>query len=134
MDRRITGRVVRGAGRGRPMGFPTANLAVESPADLPPDGVYFGRFALNGWSAVALVSIGTNPTFGAGTRTAEAYVLDRDEDMYGGTAEVEIITLIRWQERFASVEALVDAMRTDERLARRLAGGETVPGLPWSPR
>ncbi|WP_092556103.1 riboflavin kinase [Actinoplanes derwentensis] len=129
----IIGEVVHGAGRGRPMGFPTANLDVTDPGSLPPDGVYFGRFTVDGRTDAALVSIGTNPTFGSGARSAEAYVLDRDEDMYAKTARVEIVTLIRGQTRFRDAAALVDAMRTDERYARRLAGGETVEELPWSP-
>ncbi len=130
---KISGEIVRGAGRGKPMGFPTANLDVTDPAVLPEDGVWFGRFTLGDWTAPALVSVGTNPTFGPGARTAEAYVLDRDEDMYGRIAEVEILTLIRRQLRFDSVEALIETMHADERIARRLVAGETVKGLPWSP-
>lgn len=131
---RITGEVVHGAGRGRPMGFPTANVDVTDAGGLPADGVWFGRFTLGGRTDAALISIGTNPTFGAGSRHVEAYVLDRDEDMYGRTARIEIITLVREQVRFGSAEALIGAMRTDERFARRLAAGEKVEELPWAPR
>ncbi|GLY02082.1 MULTISPECIES: riboflavin kinase [Actinoplanes] len=129
----ISGEIIRGAGRGRPMGFPTANVDVTDPAAVPADGVWFGNFTLGDWTAPALVSVGTNPTFGPGARTVEAYVLDRDEDMYGQIAQVEILTLIRLQVRFDGVPALIEAMRADERIARRLADGETVPDLPWSP-
>ncbi|MFF5083171.1 riboflavin kinase [Actinoplanes sp. NPDC000266] len=129
----IRGEVVHGAGRGRPLGFPTANLAVEDPAALPGDGVYLGMFALDGGPAApALVSIGANPTFGGEVRTVEAYVLDRDEDMYGRRAELRILTLIREQERFDSAEALVEAMASDERAARRLLTmGEDAEERGW---
>jgi hypothetical protein len=129
----IRGEVVHGAGRGRPLGFPTANLAVAASAVLPRDGVYLARFALDGGRpAPALVSIGANPTFGGEVRTIEAYVLDRDEDMYGRSAEVQIITLIREQERFDSAEALVEAMTSDERTARRLLTmGEDAEERGW---
>ncbi|HWS37134.1 MAG TPA: riboflavin kinase [Actinoplanes sp.] len=129
----IAGEVVHGAGRGRPMGFPTANLDVTDPGALPEDGVYFGWFTLGERTDTALVSVGTNPTFGSGARHVEVFVLDRDEDMYGRTARVEIVTLVRRQVRFGDAGALIGAMRTDEGFARRLAAGETVEELPWSP-
>ncbi|MFI5934299.1 riboflavin kinase [Actinoplanes sp. NPDC051494] len=118
----IAGRVVHGAGRGKPMGFPTANLDVTEPHLLPEDGVYLAWFRLAGWESptAALLSVGTNPTFGPGGRTAEAYVLDVDENMYGSAAEVEIITMIRGQVRFESTAALVEQMLADEREGRRM--------------
>ena len=77
--------MIRGHRRGRELGFPTANL--ESPAHtaIPADGVYAGQLArldsdgtdMERWPAA--ISIGTNPTFGEGARTVEAYALDRDD-------------------------------------------------------
>ncbi|GAA1636229.1 riboflavin kinase [Actinoplanes couchii] len=133
----ITGVVVHGAGRGRPMGYPTANLDITESGELPPDGVYFGWFTLDDRTDAALLSIGTNPTFGGYARSVEAHVLDRNEDMYGRTARVEIGALIRGQVRFVNAEALVAAMRTDERFARRMAAGgddATAEELPWCPQ
>jgi MFS family permease len=129
----IRGAVISGAGRGREMGFPTANLAVTDHRELPADGIYFGWFRLDGPGEThpALLSVGTNPTFGDGGRTAEAHVLDLDEDLYGRSAEVQIVTLIRRQARFDSVAALVAAMDRDKDVARGLIAGREREPLPW---
>jgi len=125
---RVEGTVIRGHQRGRELGFPTANL--ESPAHtaIPADGIYAGRLArLNGDGAEveswpAAISIGTNPTFGEGARTVEAYALDRDDlDLYGVHAAIDFMHRLRGTQRFDSVEALVEQMRRDVDQARALA-------------
>src|SRR5260370_30712117 len=87
---RVEGTVVRGHQRGRELGFPTANLQTPPHTAIPADGVYAGWLtsldvdgrAVERWPAA--ISIATNPTFGDGTRTAEAYALHRDDlDLYG---------------------------------------------------
>ncbi|GAA2486344.1 riboflavin kinase [Winogradskya humida] len=120
----IKGPVVTGAGRGRDLGFPTANIGVEDEASIPADGVYLAWFALDGGpDRAALLSVGTNPTFDGDRRTAEAYVLDVDEDMYGRHAQVRIVTLIRGQIKFDSIDALITQMQADERRGRELLAG-----------
>ena len=122
---RVEGVVVRGHMRGRALGFPTANLETPPHTATPADGVYAGwltRLDLDGsevsrWPAA--ISVGTNPTFGAGERTVEAYALDRDDlDLYGTRAAIDFAVRLRGNERFDSVEALVAQMREDVAEAR----------------
>jgi riboflavin kinase / FMN adenylyltransferase len=105
----IEGIVVRGDGRGRELGFPTANLDVPEGLLVPPDGVYAG------WTLDrrAAVSIGTNPHFDGDERRVEAHLLDFDGDLYGRRLVVELWKPIREQRRFDSLEELVAAIGDD---------------------
>jgi riboflavin kinase / FMN adenylyltransferase len=124
---RVEGVVVRGHMRGRGLGFPTANLETPPHTATPADGVYAGWLTsldLDGsevsrWPAA--ISVGTNPTFGVGDRTVEAYALDRDDlDLYGAHAAIDFAARLRGTERFDSVEALVTQMHQDVSQARTL--------------
>ena len=124
---RVEGVVVRGHQRGRALGFPTANLETPPHTAIPADGIYAGWLAslddegrdTQRWPAA--ISIGTNPTFGEGEQTVEAYALDRtDLDLYGVHAAIDFIARLRGTLRFDSVDALVAQMRRDVDLARDL--------------
>jgi riboflavin kinase / FMN adenylyltransferase len=124
---RVEGVVVRGHQRGRALGFPTANLEMPPHTAIPADGIYAGWLAsldsdgcdVQRWPAA--ISIGTNPTFGEGERTVEAYAIDRDDlDLYGVHAAIDFIARLRGTLRFDSVDALVAQMRRDVDLAREL--------------
>ncbi|WP_052172871.1 bifunctional riboflavin kinase/FAD synthetase [Nocardia sp. BMG111209] len=129
---RVEGVVVHGDGRGRQLGFPTANVAPPNHAAIPADGVYAAWFTvltperggimLAGERRMAAVSVGTNPTFSGRTRTVEAFVLDADLDLYGQHVAVDFVEHLRTMDRFESIEALVaeidrDVVRTREVLA-----------------
>jgi riboflavin kinase / FMN adenylyltransferase len=105
----VEGIVVRGDGRGRVLGFPTANLDVPDRLLVPPDGVYAG------WARGrrAAVSIGTNPHFDGVERRVEAHLLDFDDDLYGDRLVVELWAPLREQRRFDSLEDLVAAIGDD---------------------
>ena len=105
----VEGIVVRGDGRGRELGFPTANLDVPTDLLVPPNGVYAG------WAGGrrAAVSIGTNPHFDGVERRVEAHLLDFDGDLYGERLVLEIWSPIREQRRFESLEELVAAIGDD---------------------
>jgi riboflavin kinase / FMN adenylyltransferase len=127
---RVEGVVVRGHMRGRGLGFPTANLETPPHTATPADGVYAGWLTsldldgseISRWPAA--ISVGTNPTFGAGDRTVEAYALDRDDlDLYGTHAAIDFTARLRGTECFDSVEALVTQMRQDVDQARALTTG-----------
>ncbi len=94
-DHRIEGIVVRGAGRGRELGYPTANLRLEQYAAVPADGVYAGRVDPRGPALLAAISVGTNPTFEGRARTVEPHILDFDEDIYGEPIAVEFVARLR---------------------------------------
>jgi riboflavin kinase / FMN adenylyltransferase len=116
----VEGTVVRGDGRGRELGFPTANLDVPADLLVPPDGVYAG------WSRDrrAAVSIGTNPHFDGVERRVEAHLLDFDGDLYGERLVVELWSPLREQHRFDSLEELVAAIADDVERTR----GAVRPG------
>ncbi|MFJ2979278.1 MFS transporter [Curtobacterium sp. NPDC087082] len=118
----LTGVIVHGAGVGHDLGFPTANLRPEdeSPAPVPVDGVYVGWLAapVGAPPRQALVSIGSNSTFPDRPRTVEIHVLDFDGDLYGSVVELTVGRRIRRQRTFRGPDALVAAMRSDERRAR----------------
>jgi riboflavin kinase / FMN adenylyltransferase len=116
----VEGIVVRGDGRGRELGFPTANLDVPDGLLVPPDGVYAG------WTRDrrAAISIGTNPHFDGVERRVEAHLLDFDGDLYGDRLVVELWSPIREQRRFDSLDELVAAIDADVERTR----GVTRPG------
>jgi riboflavin kinase/FMN adenylyltransferase len=127
---RVEGVVVRGARRGRELGFPTANLESGPYAAVPMDGIYAGRLRCPGCAArggetewPAAISIGVNPTFGGSERTVEAYALDRDDlDLYGEHVSVDFVARLRDTVAFDSVGELVGQMRRDVDRAREILG------------
>jgi riboflavin kinase/FMN adenylyltransferase len=123
----LVGSVIHGEQRGRELGFPTANLDFPQPVCLPPDGIYAAHATWGGETvleptdrAEAVVSLGTQPTFGGRVRLMEVHLLDRDEDLYGRWMRVEFRDWLRGQERFVSVDDLVTQMHDDVALARRI--------------
>jgi riboflavin kinase/FMN adenylyltransferase len=120
---RVEGIVVRGAQRGREMGFPTANVDTPPHTAIPADGVYAGWLVVNGDPLPAAISIGTNPTFDGTARTVEAYAIGRtDLELYGEYVAVDFLVRLRGQERFDSMEALVKRMNQDVEEALALLG------------
>lgn len=110
----VEGIVVEGDRRGKPLGFPTANLRVSPEHLLPPKGIYAGA-ALGRRAAV---SVGVNPHFGGADLRVEVHLLDFDEDLYGTTLVVELWQFLRPEAAFESETALVDAIRADVEAAR----------------
>jgi len=111
----LEGVVVRGDGRGRGLGFPTANLETAPRSALPGTGIYAGRAHLPDGSHAAAVSVGYNPTFSNDRRRVrvEAYLLDFDRDIYGLRMDLELMRRLRGEERFGSVDELVAQMHHD---------------------
>ncbi|MDQ2781554.1 MAG: bifunctional riboflavin kinase/FAD synthetase, partial [Actinomycetota bacterium] len=126
---RVEGVVVRGDGRGRGLGYPTANVAPPMHSAIPGDGVYAAWFTVLGAGPEtgtvvpgeprrAAVSIGTNPTFSGRARTVEAFVLDTEADLYGQHVALDFVARLRGMERFDSVAELLEAMAGDTDAAR----------------
>ncbi len=108
--------VVRGDGRGRILGFPTANLHPVHPRKLiPRNGVYAVRVWLSGTTTPrdGMMNIGMRPTFAGERRTLEVYVLDFEGDLYGQRIRVDFIERLRDERRFPSVEALREQLFRD---------------------
>jgi len=112
----ISGRVVAGHRRGRDLGFPTANIAARTEV-LPPDGIYATLFHLGARDLLSVSSIGLNPTFGAGPRTVESFIMGFDEDIYGESVRLSFIKKIRDELKFYSVDQLVSQIHQDVRSA-----------------
>ena len=109
----LRGRVVLGRGLGHDLGFPTANLDVPSGKMLPKEGVYRITARHDGRDYRGLVSIGTNPTFGAGAKTVEAWLQDFRKTVYGEEIALRDFAFIREQRAFASADELVAQMHDD---------------------
>ncbi|MEU1805350.1 bifunctional riboflavin kinase/FAD synthetase [Streptomyces sp. NPDC019937] len=118
---RVEGVVVRGAQRGRELGFPTANLETLPHTAIPADGVYAGWLTAEGEAMPAAISVGTNPQFDGTERTVEAYAIGRvGLDLYGLHVEVDFLDFLRGQEKFDSIEALLERMAADVKRASEL--------------
>lgn len=119
----VIGTVVRGERRGEKLGFPTANLDLESTV-RPPRGVYAAEVPLGGKTYPAVVNIGVRPTFEAGTREVlEVHLLDfAGGDLYGRVMEVRLHGRIREERKFPDAEALKRQIRSDVEFVREKAG------------
>lgn len=118
----LTGTVVRGEGRGRDLGFPTANLSFAYRPAMPPLGIFAGLVpSVKGGAAGigALVSIGRRPTFHEdGDVVVEANLLDWNGDLYGRELRLELVSRLRDEQRFDSASDLTAQMQRDETVAR----------------
>lgn len=116
----LSGLVIHGDGRGKGLGFPTANLACEDEA-LPEDGIYVARARVDGEATAwcATVSVGANPTFGGiRARRVEVHLHDADIDLYGRMLIVEIFEFLRPTLQFRDIEHLVRQAEDDVRRCR----------------
>jgi len=119
----VRGIVVKGAQRGRELGFPTANLSPGMEGFIPRDGVYAAWFWVDGRRYGSAVSIGNNPTFdGVPDKQVEAHLLDEDIDLYGKTVEVAFVEYIRGQVKYSTIEALIEQISDDEEKVRVILG------------
>jgi riboflavin kinase / FMN adenylyltransferase len=106
----LRGEVVPGDRRGRELGYPTANIVPDETLVCPGHGVYAARAD----GACAAVNVGVRPTFGTGRALlVEAYLLDRNIDLYGRVLRIDFLSRLRGERRFDSVEALVAQMGID---------------------
>jgi riboflavin kinase/FMN adenylyltransferase len=116
----IDGRVVRGAGRGRELGVPTANL--ESANELiPPHGVYATTAVVDGVIHPSVTNIGLRPTFGSTPNTTiEVHILGLSADLYDHKVRLGFVQRLRDERRFPDVDALKTQIEADVRRAGRL--------------
>ena len=121
----LRGIVVHGAKRGRELGFPTANLSPESEGLIPADGIYAGWLTDAGERYPAAISVGNNPTFeGVPQKQVEAYVLDRELDLYDHHVEIAFVERIRGMVAYAGVAPLIAQIGDDVVQARRILTAE----------
>lgn len=118
----VFGEVVHGDGRGRTIQIPTANLDLPGDKLIPTNGVYACWARVDGERKAAVTNIGTRPTFTVGEQTlhVETHILDHREDIYGRVIQLEFVERLRPEQRFNSVETLVDQIHKDIAKARKI--------------
>ncbi len=121
---RVQGVVVKGDGRGRTLGFPTANIETWELRLIPATGVYACNVWLDGRRYPAVTNIGVRPTFdGGGEPALEAHLLDFDGDLYGRELAVDFIARLRDERRFGGPDELIAQINADITYARRVLAG-----------
>ncbi|GFH42573.1 riboflavin biosynthesis protein [Lactococcus hodotermopsidis] len=114
----LSGLVVHGEARGRTIGYPTANVESKDYQYMPATGVYVVDIEVAGKCYRGMASIGYNDTFGGQTKTLEVNIFEFHDEIYGETATVYFLKLIRGMVKFDGVEALITQMKNDEKIAR----------------
>jgi riboflavin kinase/FMN adenylyltransferase len=117
----IDGEVVHGDGRGRELGFPTANLVTGNEL-LPANGIYATVAILNGLFHPAVTSVGIRPTIGDGRFTIETHLLDGPQDLYGARMRLAFVRWLREEAAFDSLASLSEQIARDAEHARQLFG------------
>jgi len=111
----LSGTVVKGKQLGRTLGYPTANIEIaESYKLIPKIGIYIVKSEWNGKTVFGMMSIGFNPTVNGDKKTIEVNYFDFNEDLYGKKVSVSILSRIRDEEKFESLEALTQQLHQDK--------------------
>jgi riboflavin kinase/FMN adenylyltransferase len=136
---KLKGAVVTGAGRGRTIGYPTANIALPSNKLVPGPGTYAGAVSVGGAIRPSAVNVGFRPTFRDSPSrglTIEAHILDFERDVVGEPIELLMIARLRDERHFGDKEALAEQIALDVRDVRRMVGPEylTEGSGPWRSR
>jgi riboflavin kinase / FMN adenylyltransferase len=119
----LRGEVTKGDGRGRSIGYPTANVVPDPVQIVPARGVYAGFVILGEDLYPACTNVGLAPTFARNEERVEAHIMDFDGDLYGRVVDVSFVERIREEKKFSGVEELVEQIGRDVRGARRLLCG-----------
>ena len=109
----LRGRVIRGDGMGRKLGFPTANIKL-SPSARPPRGVW--RVLVKGTTVgerLGACNVGVRPTLGGVRLVVEVHIPGFKGDLYGKTLTLEFLSAIRAEKKFPSLDALKDQIKRD---------------------
>ncbi len=124
----LSGQTLYGAGRGRGLGFPTANLDVPGRPVLG-DGVYVGRVLVRGTFQDAMMNLGVAPTFGGGARRLEIHIAEWETPLYGEWLTVYVLERLRDEQTFPDAAALRAQLARDRAAAEAIWAG--ARGLPW---
>ncbi|MDW7650589.1 MAG: bifunctional riboflavin kinase/FAD synthetase [Bacillota bacterium] len=116
----LRGQVVHGDGRGRQLGFPTANVHVDCDIIRPANGVYLTEAVTEGQRAWALTNVGKRPTFCKEDGSVEVHLLDLKKNLYGNELIVRFLQKIREEQAFRTADELASQIRQDVELARSL--------------
>ncbi len=106
-------KVATGTGRGSGLGFPTANLDIDSKQALPTDGVYATWVHIGDKTYPSMTNIGLRPTFASNERTVETYILNYHDNLYGHEIKIDFVERLRGEKRFDTVEELKKQIAED---------------------
>ena len=125
----LTGKVTRGAGLGRTINFPTANIEIKETYKLcPPNGVYRVQSIIDGKQVLGMMNIGVRPTMGGNNKTIEVHFFEFNNDLYQQTLSIEILSKIREEQKFDSVEELQNQLKKDKKKSTALFDSERSNG------
>ena len=111
----LSGKVTRGAGVGRTINFPTANIKIKEAYKLcPPNGVYRVQSLIAGKQVLGMMNIGFRPTMGGSNKTIEVHFFNFNKDLYRQTLSIEILSKIREEQKFDSLEELQNQLKKDK--------------------
>lgn len=120
----LTGKVVRGQGLGNKWNYPTINIQIANPYKLiPKNGVYIVSAHLRDSKFYGIMNIGYRPTVNGKNRTIEVHLLDFKADVYGDDIQVCIMQRLRDEQKFPSIDALIEQIKIDEQKARVVISG-----------
>jgi riboflavin kinase/FMN adenylyltransferase len=115
----LSGRVIKGEGRGKKIGFPTANLGYDQGLIIPGVGVYVTHTVVDNMRFHSVTNVGYNPTFNTGYEVhVETHLLDFAQDIYGESIKVEFVRKIRDEKKFSNVNDLIKQIEHDAQFAR----------------
>ncbi len=112
------GKVIRGLGLGKKLGYPTANLSVEK-EKLLPEGIFVSKVKIGKKKYRSMTYIGKRPTLGLSAKTVEVYILGFEGRLYGKKISVELLSKIRNDKKFPSVKKLAQRIRNDLKITQR---------------
>lgn len=126
----LSSTIIRGAQRGRTIGFPTANFAVPPERLLPANGVYATFVQRTGEKEryLSATNVGIRPSFESTERTVEAFIFDFNEDIYGQPFTLHFVERLRPEKKFENIQALIAQINHDAEQARQLLAQEETPG------
>ncbi len=117
----LNGKVVKGDQLGRQIGFPTANISIESDLKLiPAGGSYAVRVIHDNTDYLGMLNIGTRPTVNGSNQTIEVNIFDFDKQIYNDEIRVKMVRLIRKENKFESLDLLKEQLKLDRELARKM--------------
>lgn len=118
----IAGYVIEGEQRGRTIGFPTANIQVKEPYVIPRQGVYAVNVRHKGQVYNGVMNIGVKPTFliDLENPTIEVHILNFDQQIYGQSLKIELLAFLRDEEKFPSIEVLIQQIKEDIKQAEQI--------------
>lgn len=114
----LRGTIIGGKKLGRKLGFPTANMSYDTTYVLPKTGVYYTNIMVGDTLYKSITSVGYNPTVDGKALSIETYILDFDEEIYGEEVKLYFVTYMRDEEKYETLDALVEQLKKDEEYAK----------------